>query len=75
MNINIENLLKTIDCSSGQNWFSSNRAKIEWFEEIYEKDNTIGILEKDGRAYADAFENSSDELKENREFILKDKPK
>ena len=41
MNINIENLLKTIDCSSGQNWFSSNRAKIEWFEEIYEKDNTI----------------------------------
>ncbi len=68
MNIDIENLLKTIDCSSGQNWFSSNRATIEWFEEIYEKDNTIGILEKDVRAYADAFENSSDELKGDRDF-------
>ncbi len=68
MNIDIENLLKTIDCSSGQNWFSSNRATIEWFEEIYEKNNTIGILEKDVRAYADAFENSSDELKGDRDF-------
>tara|TARA_B100000579_G_scaffold430484_1_gene443967 strand:+ start:71 stop:913 length:843 start_codon:yes stop_codon:yes gene_type:complete len=68
MNIDVDNLLKTIDCSSGQNWFSSNRAMIEWFEEIYEKDNTIGILEKDVRAYVDAYENSSDDINGDRHF-------
>ena len=68
MNIDVDNLLKTIDCSSGQNWFSSNRATIEWFKEIYEKDNTIGILEKDVRAYVDAYENSSDDINGDRHF-------
>ena len=68
MNIDVDNLLKTIDCSSGQNWFSSNRAMIEWFEEIYEKDNTIGILEKDVRAYVDAYENSSHDINGDRHF-------
>ena len=68
MNVDVDNLLKTIDCSSGQNWFSSNRTMIEWFEEIYEKDNTIGILEKDVRAYVDAYENSSDDINGDRHF-------
>ncbi len=68
MNIDVDNLLKTIDCSSGQNWFSSNRATIEWFEEIYEEDNTIGILEKDVRAYLDSYENSSDNINGDRHF-------
>lgn len=68
MSIDVEKLLKTIDCSSGQNWFSTNRANIEWFEEVYEKDNTIGILDKDVRAYADAFENGSDDITGARDF-------
>ena len=38
------------------------------FEEVYEKDNTIGILDKDVRAYADAFENSSDDITGVRDF-------
>ena len=60
MNINVESLLETMDCSSGQTWFGSNRSRIEWFDETYNKDNTIGIIEKDVRAYADVFENSAD---------------
>ncbi len=58
--IDIEALFKTIDTSSGQNWFGSNRKKIEWFEEAFNENNTMGILTKDVLAYVDAFENEDD---------------
>ena len=58
--LDIDALLKTIDTSSGQTWFGTNRAEIEWFKENFENDNTMGILKKDVEAYVDSFENESD---------------
>ena len=58
--LDIDALFKTIDTSSGQTWFGSNRADIEWFKEKFENDNTMGILTKDVLAYVDAFENEAD---------------
>ena len=58
--LDIDALFKTIDTSSGQTWFGTNRADIEWFKENFEKDNTMGILKKDVEAYVDFFENESD---------------
>ena len=58
--LDIDALLKTIDTSSGQTWFGTNRADIEWFKEKFENDNTMGILTKDVLAYVDAFENEDD---------------
>ena len=60
LEIDIEALFGTIDTSSGQTWFGTNRKKIEWFEEAFNENNTMGILTKDVEAYADAFENESD---------------
>ena len=53
-------MFKTIDASSGQTWFGTNRANIEWFNESFESNNTMGILKKDVLAYVEAFENESD---------------
>ena len=58
--LDIDALFKTIDTSSGQTWFGTNRADIEWFKENFDNDNTMGILKKDVEAYVDAFENESD---------------
>ena len=58
--LDIDALFKTIDTSSGQTWFGTNRADIEWFKENFENDNTMGILKKDVEAYVDSFENRSD---------------
>ena len=58
--LDIETIFKTIDTSSGQTWFGTNREKIDWFKEPYNDDNTIGILKKDVEAYVDAFENVSE---------------
>ena len=58
--LNIDALFKTIDTSSGQTWFGTNREDIEWFKENFENDNTMGILTKDVLAYVDAFENEDD---------------
>ena len=58
--LDIDALFKTIDTSSGQTWFGTNRADIEWFKENFENDNTMGILKKDVEAYVDSFENKSD---------------
>ena len=58
--LDIDALFKTIDTSSGQTWFGTNRADIEWFKENFENDNTMGILKKDVEAYVDSFENVSD---------------
>ena len=58
--LDIDALFKTIDTSSGQTWFGTNRSDIEWFKENFQKDNTMGILKKDVEAYVDFFENESD---------------
>ena len=58
--LDIDALFQTIDTSSGQTWFGTNRSDIEWFKENFEKDNTMGILKKDVEAYVDFFENESD---------------
>ena len=58
--LDIEALFQTIDTSSGQTWFGTNRADIEWFKENFDNDNTMGILKKDVEAYVDSFENESD---------------
>ena len=58
--LDIDDLFKTIDTSSGQTWFGTNRADIEWFKENFENDNTMGILKKDVEAYVDSFENETD---------------
>ena len=58
--LNIEKLFKTIDTSSGQTWFGTNRENIEWFKESFENNNTMGILTKDVLAYVDAFENETE---------------
>ena len=58
--LDIDALFKTIDTSSGQTWFGTNREDIEWFKESFENDNTMGILTKDVLAYVDAFENEND---------------
>ena len=58
--LDIDALFKTIDTSSGQTWFGTNREDIEWFKENFENDNTMGILTKDVLAYVDAFENEDD---------------
>ena len=58
--LDIDALFDTIDTSSGQTWFGTNRADMEWFKENFENDNTMGILKKDVEAYVDSFENESD---------------
>ena len=58
--LDIEALFKSIDASSGQTWFGTNRKNIEWFKESFESNNTMGILTKDVLAYVDAFENEID---------------
>ena len=58
--LDIDALFQTIDTSSGQTWFGTNRADIEWFKENFENDNTMGILKKDVEAYVDSFENETD---------------
>ncbi len=58
--LDIDALFETIDTSSGQTWFGTNRADIEWFKEKFENDNTMGILKKDMEAYVDSFENEAD---------------
>ena len=59
--LDIDALFKTIDTSSGQTWFGTNREDIEWFKEIFSKMIILwGILTKDVLAYVDAFENETD---------------
>ncbi|MGI9387343.1 MAG: NAD(P)-dependent oxidoreductase [Methyloligellaceae bacterium] len=42
-----EKLLTLMHDSSGQTWFGSNIDRIDWWDEAYDPENTIGILEKD----------------------------
>ncbi len=49
-------LLEVLHQSSGQTWFGSNLERLDWGLEPYERTNTIGILEKDVRAFISALE-------------------
>ncbi|MDF1731574.1 MAG: NAD(P)-dependent oxidoreductase [Minwuia sp.] len=46
-------LLSVMRSSSGGTWFGSNLEQIDWSAETHDPGNTIGILEKDVRAYLD----------------------
>ena len=58
--LDIDVLFKSIDTSSGQTWFGTNRESIEWFKEPFKSNNTMGILTKDVLAYVDAFEDENE---------------
>ena len=58
LNITSKQLLTILNCSSGQTWFSENLNNIDWAKEIYTKDNTIAILEKDVKSYLDGLANA-----------------
>ena len=58
--LDIDVLFKSIDTSSGQTWFGTNRESIEWFKESFKNNNTMGILTKDVLAYVDAFEDENE---------------
>jgi len=49
-----EKLLAVMKASSGGTWYGSNIDRISWSKETHSPENTIGILEKDVRAFLDA---------------------
>jgi len=51
-----EKFQEIVSCSSGSNWFGDNFDAVDWAEQSYAKDNTIGILEKDMRSMLDAIQ-------------------
>tara|TARA_Y100001968_G_C19352128_1_gene715201 strand:- start:81 stop:932 length:852 start_codon:yes stop_codon:yes gene_type:complete len=59
LNITTSQLLKILNSSSGQTWFSENLENIDWARENYEPNNTIAILEKDVRSFLDGLANSN----------------
>ena len=59
LNITTDQLLKILNNSSGQTWFSENLENIDWAKENYETDNTIAILEKDVKSYLDGLADSN----------------
>ena len=60
LGIDPQTLLDVMNDSSGQNWFASNYHKTHWAGETHDAANTIGILEKDVKAYLDALGKPSD---------------
>jgi 3-hydroxyisobutyrate dehydrogenase-like beta-hydroxyacid dehydrogenase len=50
-----QTLLKVMNQSSGQTWFGSSFNQTTWSRETYDQSNTIGILEKDVRAFIEAL--------------------
>ena len=59
LNITTNQLLKILNSSSGQTWFSENLENIDWAKENYETDNTIAILEKDVKSFLDGLADSN----------------
>lgn len=53
-------LLALIHTSSGQNWFASNRDQIEFSQDGFDIENTIGILKKDVQSALDAAPQDAD---------------
>jgi len=58
--IDEQRLLALIQTSSGQNWFASGMATIEFARDGHDPDNTIGILVKDVAAALDAAPDGAD---------------
>lgn len=54
LDLDEKSLLQLIDKSSGQNWFASAFDRIEFANDGFADDNTIGILEKDVLSALDA---------------------
>jgi 3-hydroxyisobutyrate dehydrogenase-like beta-hydroxyacid dehydrogenase len=64
LNISTDQLLEILNCSSGKTWFSENLHSIDWSKESYNKENTIGILEKDVNSYLDGLQDAGTETNE-----------
>ena len=64
LNISPDQLLEILNCSSGKTWFSENLHSIDWSKESYNKENTIGILEKDVNSYLDGLQDAGTETNE-----------
>jgi len=64
LNICPDQLLEILNCSSGKTWFSENLHSIDWSKESYNKENTIGILEKDVNSYLDGLQDAGTETNE-----------
>ena len=47
-------LLDVVKCSTGDNWFAQNYDNLNWSKENFEKQNTMGILEKDLLSYIES---------------------
>ncbi len=55
-----DRLLAVMRSSSGSTWYGDNLDRISWAREGYDPANTIGILEKDMRAFLDAVQGRAD---------------
>jgi 3-hydroxyisobutyrate dehydrogenase-like beta-hydroxyacid dehydrogenase len=64
LNISPDQLLEILNCSSGKTWFSENLHSIDWSKESYNKENTIGILEKDVNSYLDGLQDAGTKTNE-----------
>ena len=64
LNISTDQLLEILNCSSGKTWFSENLYSIDWSKESYNKENTIGILEKDVNSYLDGLQDTGSKTNE-----------
>mgnify|MGYP006097326309 FL=1 len=64
LNISTDQLLEILNCSSGKTWFSENLYSIDWSKESYNKENTIGILEKDVNSYLDGLQDAGSKTNE-----------
>ena len=52
-------LLDVVKCSTGDNWFAQNYDNLNWSKESFDKNNTMGILEKDLLSYFESKSNKN----------------
>jgi len=52
-------LLDVMAMSSGSTWYGDNIDAIDWSRQGYDPNNTIGIIEKDVKAYLDALDDGA----------------
>lgn len=60
LNMPADILLDVMRHSSGATWYGDQYEQIDWSDEEYRPENTIGILEKDVRAALDALDSGPD---------------
>lgn len=58
--LDIETLKKIMAASSGANWYGDNLEHISWARQSYDRNNTIGIIEKDVKCALAAAETEAD---------------